>query len=499
MAVGARCRLSLCVRQRAQRVGTGERVGRRALQQSRTARASAAVADTSETADAQRPIEAASLGDIARFASPIALSTLSGPVLSGVDTAFVGNFSSVLELAALGPATTVSDLTTLAFGWIGVVLLSALSRTNALPPSDEREERYRDTVGAGLMLALGAGLFVLAWHAACATGLLKVLGASPEMMPSAVQYVVIRAVGIPLAFLTTSLVTLCTAMKDSLTPLMVTGVVVVANVVLDYVLCVPMHMGAAGAAWATVAAQLIGLASYIVVTLRMRRLRAVPPQRSSVASLLKSGVPIFAVASLTLSVYACMSAFSCLFPVTITATHKVVISIFALGGFFGEPLNLTCQAFLPQMLTAPRSKEQSAQIALLGKRILLSALGVAVVVAGAAAGNMLFFPTIFTQDPQVLAPLAAITPLVCGVLLLLVPVRALQGFCVAYRDLAFYALATFISAGLFAALLAATRMLGFGYPSLWYCTMAFYVVNFLVYGSRVHWLLRTGGPAPKAA
>lgn len=61
-----------------------------------------------------------------RFAAPLAAVSVTGPILSTIDTSFVGRCAGTLELAALGPACTVTDLiylicrtlTAVGCGWV---------------------------------------------------------------------------------------------------------------------------------------------------------------------------------------------------------------------------------------------------------------------------------------------------------------------------------------------------------------------------------------------
>ena len=57
------------------------------------------------------------VGAILRFALPALGSSLASPVLSAVDTAVVGRCATTLELAALGPASTVFDSLGLVFAF----------------------------------------------------------------------------------------------------------------------------------------------------------------------------------------------------------------------------------------------------------------------------------------------------------------------------------------------------------------------------------------------
>ena len=88
------------------------------------------------------------------------------------------------------------------------------------------------------------------------------------MLPSALRYVRLRALGLPFATLACAMYGLCVGRNDTKTPLVVTvGLSALLNVVFDWLLCRVVPLGAAGAAVATVAAQLGSFLAYAVLTL----------------------------------------------------------------------------------------------------------------------------------------------------------------------------------------------------------------------------------------
>ena len=58
----------------------------------------------------------------------------AGPVLSMIDTAYVGQVG-VMDLAALAPGTLISDVTGYAFSWLGVGTIQIMS--SAVAKGDE--------------------------------------------------------------------------------------------------------------------------------------------------------------------------------------------------------------------------------------------------------------------------------------------------------------------------------------------------------------------------
>ena len=103
--------------------------------------------------------------------------------------------------------------------------------------------------------------------------LLQALGATPVMMEVAKKYVRIRAVGLPLATIACAMYGLCVGKGDTKTPLVVTVYLsAVLNIFFDWLLCAQVPWGAAGAAWATVAAQVSSSVAYFIIMRRKKQL-----------------------------------------------------------------------------------------------------------------------------------------------------------------------------------------------------------------------------------
>ena len=98
------------------------------------------------------------LKDLRKFALPCFGLLLSGPLLSLVDTAFVGLASTnAMELAALGPATTLFDCLTWFLSFLNVATTNLYS--SALAKGDQNEAE--GVVRTGSRIGLGVGLAVM--------------------------------------------------------------------------------------------------------------------------------------------------------------------------------------------------------------------------------------------------------------------------------------------------------------------------------------------------
>jgi Na+-driven multidrug efflux pump len=104
-----------------------------------------------------------------KFALPCLGLWVSGPLLSLVDTAFVGlsgaSSKSAEQLAALGPATTFFDGATYLFAFLNVATtnLYASARAQAGEDSDRAESVVRTASRVSLYCGLGLTAFLFAF------------------------------------------------------------------------------------------------------------------------------------------------------------------------------------------------------------------------------------------------------------------------------------------------------------------------------------------------
>lgn len=173
--------------------------------------------------------EAASVptaGEIARFVLPSFVLVLANSSMTTVDKAFLGRSSS-LQLAAMGPAASVFDSASLVLTFLNTATLSLLGMS-AGDPLQLRKIRSH-----AIFLATSSGLFLTLFLFALAGPLTRLMGATPAMLPLSMIYLQIRAIGAPIERGTSVATSFCLAAKDGATPLMVTLVGMVINVVAD--------------------------------------------------------------------------------------------------------------------------------------------------------------------------------------------------------------------------------------------------------------------------
>lgn len=203
---------------------------------------------------------------IAALAVPALGSLIAEPVLSLVDTAFIGRVGTE-ALGALGVSAAVFGLSFFLFNFLEYGTTTEVARAVG---RDDLAAAGRATLTA-LVLAIACGAGVAISLILLRGPLAGLLGASGEVRAGAIVYVGIRALAAPAVLLSRAAHGAYRGYQDTRTPLVVALGVNGVNLVLDPLLIFGLGWGIAGAAWATVVAQWIGALWFIALLVRGRQ------------------------------------------------------------------------------------------------------------------------------------------------------------------------------------------------------------------------------------
>ena len=209
----------------------------------------------------------AELASVVKFAVPLLATNIVTPLLTMTDTAFVGRCAadSVIQLAALGVSTPLTDYTVSLAAFIPAGLTNIIS--NGVARGEGKESLASKTYGA-LIVSLTLSSIVAIVLNVWPEQLLTMLKTPPEVMAAAIEYTRIRSIAMPAAYLTAAAYAVLVARKDTTSPLACVCVAAAVNVLLDWIAVGVMGKGAAGAAWATTAALYAGAVAILGVLKR---------------------------------------------------------------------------------------------------------------------------------------------------------------------------------------------------------------------------------------
>jgi putative MATE family efflux protein len=328
------------------------------------------------------------------IALPALLGLLADPVLSMVDTAFVGR-SGPIDLAALGVCTSIFHMA------FTVFRASTVATTSLVGGAKTQEEKRQITkISLGFAGVMGS-LVLLALRFAGPT-LLATMGVSPSspLYKPACDYLFARCWAAPAVVGIVVAEGAFRGNDDNKTPLIAASVAAAINLVLDPLLMFPLGMGMAGAAWATAISQ-FGAAAMFGWRLWKRRLlpQAADKIKVNVGKVLKSilgaNAAMLAKNFSMLVFYTAATAVATRLGPIHVATHQVCLSLFWLVTMWLDSGSVSAQLLLSKNMNEPQKARSLTKY--MGKFALMQGLAFSAIVA--AIGR--FVPSIFTADPTV--------------------------------------------------------------------------------------------------
>ena len=194
------------------------------------------------------------------FTIPLLIGNVFQQFYSMADTIIVGRTIGVDALAGVGATGSLSFLI------LGFAqgLTAGLSVITAQRFGADDYDGVRKSVTVSLLISAVLTVVLTAIAVLTARPLLTLLQTPANIIDDAYNYIIIIFWGIFASMLFNLLSNVVRALGDSRTPLLFLIVACVLNIVLDFVFILAFKMGVAGAAWATVIAQVVSCALCIL-------------------------------------------------------------------------------------------------------------------------------------------------------------------------------------------------------------------------------------------
>jgi MATE family multidrug resistance protein len=413
---------------------------------------------------------------ILALAVPALGSLAADPVLSLVDTAFVGRLGAG-QLAALGVDVAIFGFVFALFNFLAYATTPLVAQARG---RGEIAESGR-IVQRALALSVVIGVVSVAAMVIGSRLLVGVMGAGPDFADDAVAYLTIRAFALPALLIITAANGAYRGFQDTRTPLLVTLAINGLNIALDPILMFDfgLGLGLEGAAWATVIAQWIGAAVFGRLLLGVARQEAWPTTRIRARELRAflgvGSVLILRTGLLVLSLSVATSVAARIGTLDVAA-HQVVSQIWFFLAMVIDAVAIAAQALVAEL--AGRGDEPGARA--LSNRLLRwgGALGIGLTVGLLAIGSIV--ATGFTDDPGVSTRIGAVIPIAAGMQPLAALVFVLDGIFLAV--LAIKKLVWSTAAGFLATVLVLflTLVNEWGLAGVWWAITAMIVARFAV-------------------
>ena len=187
------------------------------------------------------------------FAIPLMIGNVFQQLYTVVDTMVVGKALGVSALAALGAADWMN--------WMMLGIIQGFTQGFGILLAQEfgakRYDNLRRSVGNSAVLSLLSAIVLLGIGQLLARPVLELLNTPARILPDALLYLRIMYLGIPVVMACNLLASILRSLGDGQTPLHAMIVAAATNIFLDLLFVLVLGFGIAGAAIATLIAQLI--------------------------------------------------------------------------------------------------------------------------------------------------------------------------------------------------------------------------------------------------
>lgn len=396
-----------------------------------------------------------------------ALGTLAAdPLLSLADTAFVARLGTI-PLAALGVDTALFSMAFFAFNFLAYATTPMVARRVGV--GDRREAGQ--VIVQALYLAVLLGVLSALVLAVGAEALVRVMQAPPELVEPAVSYLRIRALAAPAMLVVTAGHGAFRGFHDTRTPLGITLGVNLINLVLDPILIFGLGWGLEGAAVATVVAQWVGAAWFVLLLVRIGRIDEwswLRPRLGELQPLLATGgVLTVRTLFINLTLTAATAVAASLGPARVAA-HQVVAQTWLLLAMTVDALAIAAQA----MVADEFGREGRAGAHAVAARLTVWGLGVGVFLALALYFGRSGLAAAFGSDPEV----RALIETAAVVAALMQPLAALvfvaDGIYLGLLRVRYLAYSTGAGAVLAGVVLVLVPAMGWGLSAVWWAVAA---------------------------
>ena len=230
---------------------------------------------------------------LACMSLPVILVMLVNVIYNMADVFFLGKAGDAVQVAAVSLAAPLFSAFSALNTLLGFGACTAASMALGRGESRKVSQYASFCLGAALIL----GTAILAAVQLCDGPLLALLGATGALAPYTAEYLRIFSLGAPFMIAAGALGNVLRADGEAKGAVIAAMLGTLVNIVLDPLMISALHMGVAGAAWATVIGNLIGFIATLVAAKRkdMRvSLRAFTLRREISLRVLSLGLPMAA-------------------------------------------------------------------------------------------------------------------------------------------------------------------------------------------------------------
>ncbi|KAL7537414.1 hypothetical protein ACHAWF_005751 [Thalassiosira exigua] len=411
---------------------------------------------------------------------------ICSPLMSLIDASFIGRASS-LELAALGPASSISDSAPLPLLFLSIASTNLIAKSFAQNDQDSLARVSRTAVGMGSI----GGVILAAVLYALANPISSLYCGSGDLLSPCAKYVAIRALALPAVVITTIAQAICIGTKDTKTPMISVALAGVLNLLGDFFLVKGLRQGIAGAAWATTMSQWMSAGLLVRVLTQRGFLKRGNKDDNTTGATMKqllSFIPFLFVMTVKIGWHNSCSATAASLGGVRAAAHTAVLSVAMVCMVLGDVGSSLSQAFLPAFASTTENGgtmfDMEAAMPTM-KQLLKCTLSISATVMSLASVIIGIFGGKITSDPLVVAEMRKTLPWIVATLSFHASAVTLEGLLLSRKNFRGLAVNYALLAVTVAVCQIATRQFNLGLAGVWGCYLWFCssrVVTFSILG-----------------
>ncbi len=233
------------------------------------------------------------LKNVLLFSLPYLLSYFLQTLYGMADLFIIGQFEGVASTTAVSIGSQVMHMLTVMI--VGLAMGATVSIGRAVGADDRRQAAQ--SIGNTVTLFMAVSLVLTAVLLLLRRDIVAVMSTPTEAVEGTVAYLTVCFIGIPFITAYNIISSIFRGMGDSKSPMYFILVACVANIGLDYLFMGALRMGPIGAALGTTLSQAVSVLAALIMIRRRKtgivlKKSDLRPQRETMGSLLKIGVPI---------------------------------------------------------------------------------------------------------------------------------------------------------------------------------------------------------------
>jgi multidrug resistance protein, MATE family len=415
------------------------------------------------------------------IAGPALLNLAIIPLVGVIDTFWVGRMREALALAGQSAANQVFSSASLIISFLPAVVTPLIAKAAASGDKDLLRKYVSEAIFLGTIMGLfGMGLLTIFTDQALSSVLLP----GSSQLVYAKPYLFVRALTFLPSLLSTVGFAVFRGTLDVITPLKISAISNLVNLILDPIFMFNLGLGITGAAAATCVSELVSLVLFTraLVKANIIKLQSVfrVPSFSSIKPLLLGGLSIqLRSAALNLAILRVVRRAQTLDNTgTLAAAHSITIQLWQLGGIFLFAMSIVANIIVPAEL-AKGQRENDPNALAKAKFVADRMMLWGVVLGGAlAAFQLLSLPLLKVFSPLKEVQEAAKWPSIIGAMLQMMNGVVFIGEGVQQGNQYFTSLAV-ATAIATVGMLTSLELFGHSLPGVWLCFATFNGIRLL--------------------